>query len=767
MILPIQTLSRAEKLERNPQTNKNNIEETIDYYIEQCGWGTYTSEIYELYAAVEGELNENDYRLLKNPYNKQKDDNTPLQFNAELKNFNILKGVVNLLMGEFGKRVHEYVVTTINDSDEFAYKDGLNIIIKNYYSQVIANHLYEIGLDLGQQVQEVGDLESYTKEFENTFEETRIISGQEILDFIKYNCNLDDKYIDLYYDWIVTGGFATYKKVNHDDVYFEVVPRHELYVPNENHSRYIEDMSFAVRRQILPVFKIIDLFRGRIEEEVVQALEQELLSGLTTQYSTTFLTGRQGAVHLPTMYVTGSTYKNMYTTQNGVELFHVVYTTFRKYGELTYESGFGEKVMEVGDDYVLNKDLGDISIEWKWENIKYEGYRCLNYYLDCGELKENRADLNQNGLQKLPYNGIHERTYTGKIQSIVKEGLPYQRSINSLKYNIEKLINKNKDKVIVMPYGIVPRKKGIDTKTQAYHMDATSILWVDETAPNAQLAAQMIKVLDVSLGSYIKDTYGLIQLTRQEFWDVIGMNSQRYSDIGVSAGKAVTEQAIQRSSTITYELTRQFDKVVEKDYQGLLDISKLAFINGKKGKYIRPDGSIAFLNMNQDNSAYHSENSYGVFVKNASDMTEAIQAMRGQAVNLIQNGANNSVLGHLFSTNNVTKLTKILEKMDKNKQELDQLLQKQKDDANMALQDKINANDELNRELEKYKVDKAYDSAIESARIRSDRDTSRDSAKPESDLERELAQHKINKENRELNLKQQQISNNKSNNKSN
>lgn len=756
MILPPQKLSQADKIKRDTITGKNNIEETIDYYISSCNWSSYTEEIFALYRAVEGFLNQKDYQMVQSPQNKQKVDDAPMQFNAVLKNYNILKGIANLLMGEFGRRSHDMVVSSINPSDEISYKDALALALKNYYAQAVANSLLDLSFDLGQSRQELPPLEQYVSEFKTSFDSTRLISGQEILDYIKYNCDLDSKYLDLYWDWIVTGGFYTYKTVNHDDVVFEVVPRHELFIPFETHSRFIEDYSYAVRRRVLPVYKVVDFFRGRIPEEVVDALEHEVTNGLSLKYSNVQLTGRQGYMHLPTLFNVDNNFNNLITADNGVELYHVVYKSWRMYYELEYEDEVGQvRMMEVGEDYKLNKAQGDIKLTKRWENVLYEGYKVCDYYLDCGPLLENRADLNQEGLQKLPYNGTLERSSVGEIQSIIKEGLPYQRLINVLHFQMEKLINKNKDKITVMPYGLVPRKKGIDTKTQMYHADATSMLWVDETAPNAALAAQMIKVLDMSLGAYIKDTISLIQYVKQEYWDAIGMNAQRYSDVGANAGKAVTEQAITRSAIITYELTRQFDKVVEKDYQGLLDISKLAYINGKKAKYIRSDSSIGFLNLNADGAVYHSESSYNVFVRDAAEMTEAINAMRGQALSLIQNGANMSVLGKLWETNSVSKLTSILEKLDANKKEFEQLMQKQKDDASMAIANKQAETEQIVSDREKYKVDMTYQGIVDAATIRNSDTSSRDLPRPDSPLEQTLASHKIEKENKELAIKQQ------------
>jgi hypothetical protein len=757
MVLPPQKLSRAEKLIRHELKGKNNIEETVDFYIGSCNWNKQTQEILDLYKAVEGNL-VHDYKTIQNPYNATKNGDTPLKYNATLQNHNILKGIVNLLMGEFGRRVHEYNVTTVNSSDTFAYKDGLNIVIKNYYAQHVANELDKLGVKLGQQVKELEPLESYVEKFKQTFEETRIISGQEILDYIVFACDLPSKYLDLYYDWVITGRFFTFKTVNHDNVYFEVVPVHEMFVPQEKHSRFVEDYTYHVRRQIMPMFKVVDFFRGRLPDDIIDDLEKQLTTGLVQNFANVSLTGRQGLIILPTEYTSDSSFKTINSINNGVEVFHVVYDTWRKYGVLKYNDPLiGETEMEVGEDHTLDKSNGDISIKWAWEKEKYQAFKVLDYYLDAGPLPANRADLDQEGLQKSPYNGTIERSINGDIQSIIKEGLPYQKSINVLHYQVQKLVNKNKDKLIVMPYGLIPTKQGIDASKQMYHADATGILWIDETAPNAQLAAQTIKTLDMSLGNYIAGAVELIKYIKSEYWEAIGMNPQRYANVGDNAGKGVTEQAIIQSAIITYELTRQFDKVIEKDYQGLLDISKLAYINGKKAKYVRGDASVAFLNMNIDAANYHSENSYNIFVQDASIMTEAIKNIRAQATNLVQNGGDTSVLGHLFSTNNVTKLTKILEKLEDNKRAYDEQLQKSQQDSNERVQQSVANVAEKDREVRYYEIDKSYEATIESATIRSQKDDGHNQPRPANDVEVSLANHKINNDNQEVALKEKTL----------
>lgn len=753
-MLPPQMITMSDKYKRHDKTGKNNVEETIDYYISSCGWSKFTEEIERLYGAVEGFINQSEYKSQLNPYNNKETD-TPLVFNAQLNNYNILKGIANLLMGEFGRRSHDYSVISFGPDDNVAYKDGLNVLLKNYYSQHVANELTNMGVELGQQVQELPPLEQYVEGYKQKYDEGREVSGQEALDYIKYNCDLDDKYLDLYWDWIITGGCCTYKTVNQDDVIFEIVPRHELWFPHEEHSRRIEDYSYHVRRRIMPLYQIVDFFKGRIDTETLLALEGEIESGISLNFTDVGMTGRKGSFRLPTSHVNmDNPYKSMTTGTDGLEVFHVVYTSYQDYQVLLYDDGMGIREMQVDASYKLQPEMGDISLRTEWESVKMEGYKVLDYYLDCGVLEENRADLDTNGNQKSPYNGIVERTKFGAVQSIIKDGLPYQKQINVLKFQLEKLMNKNKDKVLVMPYGLINKKGGMNERTTMYHMDATSILWIDESAPNASFAAQMIKSVDMSLGAYIKDTIELIKYVKQEYWDSIGMNAQRYADVGSNAGKAVTEQAIIRSAIITYELTRQFDKMIETDYQGLLDISKLAWINGKRGNYIRSDSSHALLNLNQDDAIRHSESSFNVFVRDTSVDTEAIQALRGQGMNLIQNGADASIIGKLWKHSNVSRLIKVLEKAEENKKQYEQLMQETDAKNQQALQDSINANDEANREIERYKSDNALEGVKYSADARNQNtgnDTEVEDNSP-SALETQTATHKMRTENEKLAL---------------
>src|SRR5690606_39712207 len=96
-----------------------------------------------------------------------------------------------------------------------------------------------------------------------------------------------------------------------------------------------------------------------------------------------------------------------------------------------------------------------------------------------------------------------------------------------------------------------------------YYANANSMMFIDETSPTASLALQGIKVLDMSLANYARDMIEIMTTIKNEWWEKIGMNRQRFGDVKASDGKGNTEQAIFRSSVISENLSRRFEKLEE------------------------------------------------------------------------------------------------------------------------------------------------------------------------------------------------------------
>ena len=258
------------------------------------------------------------------------------------------------------------------------------------------------------------------------------------------------------------------------------------------------------------------------------------------------------------------------------------------------------------------------------------------------------------------------------------------------------------------------------------------------------------------------------------------MNAQRYADVAQGAGKSVTEQAIVRSSIITYELTRRMDKFIEREYQGFLDISKLAWSKGVKKQYILSDGSTAFLELNPDDAIYHLESDYGVFVKDSADLTEALQQFRQLASAYAQQSTALSSTAEIFTNNNMEKIKNIVAKIEENEKKHEAYLAKVGGEQQKEIQQMVNEDKQADRDIKKYEIDMEYQQTVDSASIRT-QNNSRNEPRPANEVEMALADHKIrtdsNKELQEerklhqkdieLGLKQQQVTNQKNKNNNN
>ena len=200
----------------------------------------------------------------------------------------------------------------------------------------------------------------------------------------------------------------------------------------------------------------------------------------------------------------------------------------------------------------------------------------------------------------MPYAGKIGMLADVKFSNPVSMGIEYQLRYNVWHRKLEMTINKHKDKIIVFPKGMIPTDDDITGMDDfLYFATADGFMFYDETSPNASYAVQGIKVLDMNLYDYIGKLYEVINAIKQEFWDSVGMNANRYGQIKASQGKGVNEDAIARSSTISINMFDSFYAAIENDLQGLLDVSKFAWIDEDEsrsiGSYIASDNELSIL----------------------------------------------------------------------------------------------------------------------------------------------------------------------------
>jgi hypothetical protein len=273
----------------------------------------------------------------------------------------------------------------------------------------------------------------------------------------------------------------------------------------------------------------------------------------------------------------------------------------------------------------------------------------------------------------------------------------------------------------------------------------------------------MIKAVDMGLSEYFRDCMDMIQGIKSEYWFSIGMNDQRYSNINQGSGKGTTEQAIARSAVITYDMNATMDDFIKRENQGFLDLSKLAWINGKKGQYILNDTTKKFLELNPDDAIYHMESDYGIFVKDSVEQTENLTAYRSLAGSFAQQQGAMSAVGEMFSHNSVERINRVVAKIEDNNKKHEAYLAEVNGEKAKELQAMQDAAQDKADQLERYKIDMQYQGVVDGAEIRTG-NNSRNEPRPANEVEIAMAQHTINKdadnsakEERRLNQKDKEL----------
>lgn len=653
-IEPKHKLTTAEKLDGTY------VEDVVRYYVQQANLlaGDKT-KLQILYDAAEGRMDEQSYQYVLNPYNTDNDDLK--RFPARLRNFDIISPVLNLWLGEQSRKPVGGTVVATNSDSENRRKSHIAESIKGSMMQDFINSLNEMGIDTEMANQEVEAYQAQAEKANGSFDDIHAATGQEALNYLKYNLDMRDKVQSLLYDWVVGGRICTYKDVYMNDVEYEVCDPRDVYVVGWGKTPYIEDADGVVRVRRLTPSAVLDLFQDEINDH---EKSDEITTWLDNERSVDGLSNDVLEIHSENIDKTQSreSYLSHRWDDSFIRVYHIVWKSFKKVGTLHYYDEFGEvQQMEVDDTYGrLNKANGDIKIDWYWINEVWEAYRLEDQYLLGGRpFRIQRNQVNNLSECKLPYNGRVLGYRNTDIVSPVQQGINYQVLYNIFHYRWELLLAKNKDKIMAMPLSLVPDGDGWNTDKFMYWMTADGVAFYDDTKPKVAALINGIKAIDMSMGNYMDKMWQLMISIKEEWWDVIGMNRQRYGDSFASDGKGNTEQAIFRSGMITADMFRQFDKTIEMDLRGILDYSKVAWLEGKKGMYINSDRRRAFLEITAEEMLYYISTDFGVFVKNSTEEYDNLQQAKQLLQTLGQNGLGAEYIIEILNANTINKVKEL------------------------------------------------------------------------------------------------------------
>jgi hypothetical protein len=712
--------------QRIPLSKKNKKwrEDCVEAYINLSKFGvserrSYLKSLYDYYNGV---IDEQDYKYVLKPYGK-----TRSNFPSKLRNYPIIKPIIDLLLGEKAKRPLNYSVV-VKNADSISRKEEA----KNKKALEMLSSMFEQEMQTQQggpapEGQEKPQMPAqFMEEFERSYVDRRAIKGQAAMNYLMQNEEMYHKFQKGFFHYLVTGEVYSHKGVARNEPFYEILNPLDIDYDKDPDLEFVEDGDWAMTRRFAHASSVIDTFGEYLTDE--QILELENPQHASADSYLLYRTEATGAD------------ENIYRNRL-VECITVYWKSRKRIGFLEYpdpQTGqMEEQVVEEGFRLPAELKAAGAKVRYEWVNEVWEGTRIDGrFYININPLSNQRTSLDNPSRCKLPVNGRKYSDINSDNISLVSLGIPFQLNYNIFKYRMELAIARSKDIIAQFDINMIPKKWDMDKFM--YFVEGTGIAWVDYNKEGIQLSPQHQSVLDMSIKT-IDQYLALLESIMQEWEKISGVNRQRQGAIGPYEGKASSQQAIVQSSHITEDLFRKFSRFEQRELQGLLDYSKEAWINGKKGMYVMPDNTFETLDIE---GLEHMESEYGIFVSDSGRDQDKLDQAKMLSQSMIQNGVPASAVLDLFDTENYAGIKAKIQKAEKQQEEL----QKAQQEAQKQQQQQQAQMQQQQLQAEAIEKDKDRQVEIEKALIAAE---SRDqSGKIQLDMEKMM---------RDFELKEQEI----------
>ena len=647
-----------------------------------------SSDLEKKYRVLKGDIPSEFYKKILNPYNATNEKYT--RFPATMRNYDIMKGVIRRYVSEYIKNPHDFIVGANNPEVILARNSKLRQELAFIVQEQIAAKIQESytnwvnqGNDPQQfNPQEQFNIEEFIADFNEKYIDDISAQGQEILNVIRDITEDKLIYSRAYFEWVTFGECYTYTDVIGEKIIKRVVSLRDAFpIPNDN--MFAEDYDMFAERRKLTYQQIIDEF-----DEYLTDIDRKFLEDYYA------LNGN------PTTPLDFATYERFYPdicsrfnkedraffskepsmirdlNSNLYDVWHVVWRGEIRRCIVTYQNqaGFISTRMEE-DDYELNFDIGDISMEYIYIPQVYESTRigCRQYAIY--PYKARAIAYNRNG--KLPYNGMNELFPGFGKFSILDIVTPFQVFYNIVAYHREMVLAKNKLNVLMIAKSLLGRVP----EDTIYKMIADGVLYIDDSEDQGMLRAQQVRFLQNNIGDYLTQLTNLLADIENTAKMQVDMTPQRYGDIANSAGKGTTQEAIVRGSMGSVIIEYMMDLMRERDYARDMDYSKFAWIDGLDTSYRDDENNLKYVSVDIDKHIYAD---YVIKAKNSIKEQEKLDQLKQFAFSAAQNGDLAAAVAAIQG-DNVASIVKLINKFNDEKtahenelKQLDQQLEQMK-----------------------------------------------------------------------------------------
>lgn len=647
---PLQLTTYAEKIADDNSWGK----QTMDYFINKANFGVIRGanktdpnalcNKQDLFNAYNNQIPEALFNYVTNPTGGKDIDEKYLNFPSKIRSYNIIRPSIDLLIGEWNKRPFFFdVVNADGDDAQNAFLEYQTKTFQDNLVQRFVNTANELTKNsTGVPTEEIPDPKTVITELNGNYKDAKALNGYKALKVMELEIKLREKWRMLIKDWFIGGEVASIKMPLHGDIDYKKLSILGVDGDESCFSPYLEDGEYATALFKVSTSELVDLFYDKLKEKDLKELDSASGVSFGSKLFNNFnsLLKNEGDKH---------------------DLYYCTWKTKVKRGYLSYPDPVtGQEQNDIVDeDYVADPEAGE-SIEWLWLNEVWHGWRINDKkYIGIEPVQGQRNEMNNFSACKLTINGKKFSNTESNNVSVVSLGMPYQILYIILMYRLELTIAKSKGKIVLMDKEVIPDEDDGGEAGFFWYAEAMGFALIDPSQGHP--GYNQYTVLDMSLYQHISELINIIDFVKRQWDELIGITGPRKGQ-NTTEGLGTNEQSIFRSSVVSDLLFTGFEEFLETELTGLLDISKYAWIDGKKGQWRNDEGRLEMFSIEGED---YANSQYGVFVQNMSALMDKFNMLKGQINAIAQRkDVKTSTIIDVAFTDSLTELKALVKKAE-------------------------------------------------------------------------------------------------------
>lgn len=696
---------------------------------------------YDLYNS---NFDEKDFKHVTDPFNVGD------TFPSKMQNYNIVRPKIDLLLGEESKRPFTFKVIQTND-------DAVTQMQQEYKEMVLRYLIDNINQEKADDSY-LADMQRYMKfSYKNIAEDT----AYNALNYLKEKLNITNEFLKGWKDALIAGEEIYYIGILNGDPVFERVNPLYCDYDRSQEVEFIDQSTWFKRLMYMTPSSIYDRWYNKLEEKDLDNILKMVRGDSTSAKAPS------GGVVWNTNF--NSHLLNAEEIEDALEVYHVIWTSYKKIGFLSIPLENGEEeVVMIDENY---EEQPEDKIDWEWITEIYEGYRAgEDIYFGIQPIEFQHQSVESLYDNKIPFTGAVYSNTNSRGKSLLEIMKPLQYMYLVLWYRLDIALARDKGKALMMDITQIPKSMGVTTEKFLHYLSSLGVVFFNPYEEGWDVPGReggkpasfnQFTSVDLSMSNVIAGYIQLMAKIEDMIGEVSGVSRQRQGQIQKDELVGNVQQTIIQSSHITEPLFWKHNQVKRRCLNMLLDTSKYAWGNSNKKTlhFVLPDMSRVFSEVTQDFLYADLD----VFVIDSTKETQDIERLKSLLPYATQNGATLLEAAEVATGDNILRIKRQLAEIDERKIKQQEEMAQREQETQLQLQQMIaQQKAEENRIKEEDSIRKsetAIDVALIQAESRDNEFNEADINDDEEDNSMEILKLQLQKEKQrtEAKLKEKQL----------